>query len=98
MGILPQSPVVSHSSFPPRLMLCAPKIAGLLSAPKAVEPPTPREARIARMAAYIEMASARLQTRFAEIDAKTEALRAAYNIRPREITINPTSTSKGGAA
>ncbi len=89
MSIVHQSPVVSYSPFPPRLMLCAPRIAGLLCAPKAVPPPTPTPpvSHMARVAAYLEIASARLQARYERIDAEVEAMRLAYGMRPREITI-----------
>ncbi len=88
MGIVSQSPQNSHSSFPPYLMLCAPKIAGLLCAPKVVQPP-PRQSSLERIAAYLEIASARLQARYDEIDIRIDAMREAYGLPPREITLRP---------
>ncbi len=90
MSIVPQSPIVSHSSFPPYLMLCAPKIAGLLCAPKEVPPPPPRRSAFEQLIAILESSPARMQASYDEIDAKIEAIREAYGIRPREIIITGT--------
>ncbi len=91
MSIVSQSPIVSHTSFPPYLMLCAPKIAGLLCAPKEVPPPSPsRRSAFDLLIAVLESSPARMQAQYDEIDARIEAIREAYGIRPREIIITGT--------
>ncbi len=88
MGIVTQSPPVSYSPFPPRLMLCAPRIAGLLCAPKEVK--SPQQLRRERIAAFFEESYARLQIRYAEIDRKVNAMYEFYGLTPPEIIINGT--------
>jgi len=93
MRIVPQSVSASHCLFPVYPLLCAPRVAGLLSAPKPIAAtPKPRSNALSRVAAYLEVASARLTARYASIDAEVEALRLAYSIRPCEIIMTESAS------
>lgn len=92
MRIVPQSVSATYCLFSVYPLLCAPRVAGLLCAPKpAVAPPTNRTSAMSRVAAYLDVTSARLTTRYASIDAEVEAMRLAYGIRPREIVMTEVS-------